>query len=246
MNADRQVIKDYFREVEATQERLRASKATDSKLRLMAKNAVPARLRSQARQLITDAVRPVQRRKADAIAAASENLKLHLGSGGEPKDGWINIDFVGDPVEVAWDLAYGVPFDDATVDAVFHEHLLEHIPLEAGLGLMDECFRVLKPGGILRVGVPNAGALLRSYGGDGAHLDEIHPGRPSRMIAVQELFYWHRHRAMYDDETLGLLFRAGGFPEPARREFGETELEAAPDTLRRRAETLYMEAVKPL
>ncbi|GGU41448.1 hypothetical protein [Nocardioides albus] len=41
------------------------------------------------------------------------------------------------------------------------------------------------------------------------------------------------------------MFRAGGFPEPGRRMFGDTELDAAPDTERRRAESLYMEAIKP-
>jgi hypothetical protein len=50
---------------------------------------------------------------------------------------------------------------------------------------------------------------------------------------------------MFDVETLDLLFRAGGFPDPHQREFGDTDLGQAPDTERRRAETLYMEARKP-
>jgi len=50
---------------------------------------------------------------------------------------------------------------------------------------------------------------------------------------------------MFDAETLCLFFRNSGFPDPARREFGDSDLGQAPDTERRRAETLYVEARKP-
>lgn len=245
MNADRARLLAYFAESEAAQERLRSTKSTDSPVRRLAKHAMPVRYRGTARMLLTDLARPIQRRKLEKIKQRSGALKVHFGSGGEHKDGWVNMDFVGDPVEVAWNLAREIPFDDASVDAIFHEHLLEHIPLHAGVGLMDESFRILKPGGILRVGVPNAGELLRSYVGDGSYLESLHPGRPTRMLGVQELFYWHRHTTMFDDDTLVLLFRVAGFPSPRVCEFGETDLDEAPDTPRRRAETLYVEAVKP-
>lgn len=242
---DRERLDAYFAVVAATQDRLNSTNPSDSALRRVAKHAVPVRRRGTARVAVTNAVAPFQRRKARALAVSGGPLRLHLGSGGQPKQGWVNLDLAGDPVDLAWNLAHGVPFADASVDAVFHEHLFEHIPLEAGLGLMDETFRVLRPGGILRVGVPDAGALIQSYVGDGEYLDLIHPARPTRLLGVQELFYWHRHTTMYDEDTLALVFRAGGFSSPTVRAFGESELDVAPDTERRRAETLYMEAVKP-
>jgi predicted SAM-dependent methyltransferase len=245
MPDDRERLHAYFDEVAVAQERLRSSKSTDSRLRRLTKNAVPPRFRGTVRMMLTDLSRPIQRRRLSRITTRPGALFVHLGSGGEPKSGWVNIDFVGDPVEVAWNLAHGIPFDDESVDAIFHEHLFEHISLEQGAALMDECFRVLKPGGIVRVGVPDAGELLRSYLGDGAYVELLHPHRPSRLIGVQELFYWHRHTAMYDNETLALQFRAGGFPDPQPRKFGDSDLEQAPDTERRRDETLYMEARKP-
>jgi predicted SAM-dependent methyltransferase len=211
---------------------------------VLLKRLVPVRYRGTGRLILTDLARPRERRKARLVAGQTE-IRLHLGSGGERKAGWTNIDLLGDPVDMAWNLANPLPFDSGTVAAIFHEHLLEHLPLRAGDVFMQECYRVLRPGGILRVGVPDAGTLIRSYAGDQSYLGQLHPGRPTALLSVQELFYWHRHCAMFDVETLGLFFRAAGFPDPRQREFGDTDLDQAPDTDRRRAETLYMEARKP-
>ena len=240
----RDLLDSYFAVSEDKQRQLRATKTTDVGARVLLKHLVPVRYRGTGRMILTDLVRPRERRKARLVAGQPE-IRLHLGCGGERKVGWINIDLLGDPVDVAWNMASPLPFDSGSVAAIFHEHLLEHLPLRASDAFMQECYRVLRPGGILRIGVPDAGSLISSYAGDQSYLEEMHPGRPTALLAVQELFYWHRHCAMFDVETLGLLFRAGGFPDPGQREFGDTDLDQAPDTERRRAETLYMEARKP-
>jgi predicted SAM-dependent methyltransferase len=244
MSDKRHLLDSYFLASQARQEELRKTKPTDSGTRAALKNLVPVRYRGTARMIITDLARGRERRKANALVERGD-LRLHLGSGGEHKPGWTNIDLLGDPVEVAWNMARPLPFGSALVTAVFHEHLLEHLPLQAGAAFMQECYRVLKPGGILRVGVPDAGKLIRSYGGDRTYLEALHPSRPTAMLAVQELFYWHRHCAMFDGETLCLFFRATGFPDPQERDYGDSELDPAPDTERRSAETLYVEARKP-
>ncbi|HEY5357631.1 MAG TPA: methyltransferase domain-containing protein [Streptosporangiaceae bacterium] len=244
MGDSRELLDAYFDESRARQQRLRLTKATDSGARVVLKNLVPVRYRGTGRMILTDAVRSRERRKAAALAGRG-GLRLHLGCGGERKAGWVNIDLLGDPVDVAWNLASPLPFASGSVAAVFHEHLLEHLPLQAGDAFMGECYRVLAPGGILRVGVPDAGKLVRSYAGDREYLEARHPDRPTALLAVQELFYWHRHTAMFDTETLALFFRASGFPDPQEREYGDTDLDQAPDTERRRDQTLYMEARKP-
>jgi predicted SAM-dependent methyltransferase len=244
MGNARELMNSYFAASQEKQVQLRQSKPTDAKARTALKNFVPVRYRGTGRMILTDLVRTRERRKAQVLVE-SGNLRLHLGCGGERKAGWVNIDLLGDPVDVAWNLANSLPFAAGSVTAIFHEHLLEHLPLTAGDSFMRECYRVLQPGGILRVGVPDAGRLIESYAGDRSYLENLHPGRPTALIAVQELFYWHRHCAMFDTETLSFFFRANGFPDPREKPFGDTELDQAPDTERRRSNTLYMEARKP-
>ncbi len=237
-------LEAYLHSCDIRQRQLRASKATDIWLRRVAKHAVSPRLRGTARVVVTIAFAQIEKKKVRAILTSSP-VWLHLGCGGEHKAGWTNIDLVGDPVDLAWNLASPLPFPDSSADAIFHEHLLEHLPLAAGAALLEECYRLLKPGGTLRIGVPDAGALIAAYRHhDDAYLVALHPGCPTRMLAVQELFYWHRHCTMFDEETLAFVFRAAGFPQPRVKQFGDSALSPAPDTPRRRLETLYMEATK--
>jgi SAM-dependent methyltransferase len=210
----------------------------------LARTLAPPAAAPVLRRMLTDMVRPWARCRAAALCARSP-LRLHLGSGRFPKAGWVNIDLLGAPVDLPWNLAAGIPFPSGSADAVFHEHLLEHLSLAEGYGLLRECARVLKPGGVLRLGVPDAGAYLRAYAGAGDFIHRLRPGRPTALLAVQEVFYRHGHRSAYDQETLQLLCRAAGFGRVEPRPFGQSRLHPAPDSPHRRAETLYMEAVKP-
>src|SRR5207302_1827164 len=61
------------------------------------------------------------------------------------------------------DVTSSLPFDDCHFDAVYHAHLLEHLPRERVPSFLGECFRVLKPGGVLRVVVPDLEQIARLY-----------------------------------------------------------------------------------
>lgn len=64
---------------------------------------------------------------------------------------------------LAHDLKRGIPFADGTVDAVYHSHFLEHLPRSSAESLLREAWRVLKPGGIQRIVVPDFALLCRRY-----------------------------------------------------------------------------------
>jgi predicted SAM-dependent methyltransferase len=193
---------------------------------------------------LTEAKRPRERRRAET-AARECNLRLHLGSAWQPKEGWFNVDLIGHPVDLAWNLAHGLPFPDGSAEAIFHEHLLEHLTLEAAATLIEESHRVLSRGGVMRIAVPDAGRYLLSYANGGQGLiDEYRPGRPTTLLAAQEIFYLHGHRSAWDLETLGLFVRAAGFEQYEGRGFGDSRIEPCPDGPHREQESIYVEAVK--
>jgi len=89
---------------------------------------------------------------------------LNLGCGYRHHPDWTNLDVRSDAPEVlAHDLATGVPFKDDSFDVVYHSHLLEHLDARDAEDLLRECLRVLAPGGILRLAVPDLEAAARSY-----------------------------------------------------------------------------------
>lgn len=89
---------------------------------------------------------------------------LNLGCGGCFHRDWINLDLnPQDPAVLRHDLAEPLPFDDASCDAVYHSHVLEHIPRSDAPAFIAECFRVLRPGGLIRVVVPDLERIVLDY-----------------------------------------------------------------------------------
>jgi SAM-dependent methyltransferase len=91
---------------------------------------------------------------------------LNLGCGARfcTAADWINIDFQSfSPAVRQHDLKQGIPFGDDSVDAVYHSHVLEHFPPAEAIRFLAECRRVLKPGGIIRVVVPDLESIAKAY-----------------------------------------------------------------------------------
>lgn len=91
-------------------------------------------------------------------------LNVGCGSCFSTKNEWTNLDFMstGEGV-IAHNLLKGIPFENESFDAVYHSHVLEHFSQDDGENLIEECFRVLKPGGILRIAVPDLERIARNY-----------------------------------------------------------------------------------
>ena len=62
-----------------------------------------------------------------------------------------------------WNLRKGIRFKEGMFDVVYHSHFLEHLEREAAPVFLMECHRVLKPGGLLRVVVPDLEIIVREY-----------------------------------------------------------------------------------
>ncbi len=100
---------------------------------------------------------------APRISSTTPHL-LNLGCGRRFHNAWLNLDIVpADPAVFQHNLLEPLPLDDATCAAVYHSHVLEHIPKDQAPAFIAECFRVLAPGGTLRVAVPDLEGIAREY-----------------------------------------------------------------------------------
>lgn len=202
-------------------------------------------LRWRLRTLATAAVRPMMLRKSRHWLANGQPHRLHLGCGRTILPGWLNVDLVGrQAVDLALDLRKPFPFPDRSIDAVFHEHLIEHLTYQDAVALLSECARVLRPGGVLRVSVPDFRRYLYSYVHGTDFIETVRPGRFSPLIALSEVAYCYGHRSLWDAQTLSKVLETLGLT-PAETSFGQSRLEPCPDQASRANETLYVEAIKP-
>jgi len=89
---------------------------------------------------------------------------LNVGCGNKFHKEWVNVDMASSSTDViVANLLKGIPFPDESFDVVYHSQVLEHFPKEKALNFIKECFRVLKPNGIIRVVVPDLENIVDEY-----------------------------------------------------------------------------------
>jgi len=152
------------------------------------------------------------------------------------------------------DAARRIPHGDGTVDAIYASHMLEHLDQVEARLFLAECRRVMKPGGILRLAVPDlrnaAYQYLRLSDADGflRHLqfDLDKPRGPAARL--RRMWSGGRgHHWMYDRDSLVALVEAAGFADVATVEEGRTRIvdPGRLDLNEREADSLCIEARRP-
>lgn len=181
---------------------------------------------------------------------------LSLGCGPDINPDYINLDYLWSlNLDICWDLTKGIPLESGTMKGIFTEHCLEHLEFEDGAYVLSECWRVLKPGGILRITVPDGELYLSRYNqimnGD-AHLEmplsrldlgnEIY----TPMMSVNRVFGEFGHKFIYDFDTLSKLLEKLNFVDIRKESFKSGyDPKLILDTDKRAVESLYVEASKP-
>ena len=100
----------------------------------------------------------------NTLPAIVQPALLNLGCGRRFHPAWINLDLApADPSIRPWDVTQPLPFANASFDAVYHSHLLEHLPHAQALPFLRECRRVLRSNGVMRLAIPNLEAIARLY-----------------------------------------------------------------------------------
>jgi len=96
--------------------------------------------------------------------STGQRILCNFGCGTRHHSAWINIDFHGDGETVLqWDLRQGLPLPDGSCDAVYSSHTIEHFDRTGARKFLAESYRVLKPGGILRLVMPDLEGIARAY-----------------------------------------------------------------------------------
>jgi SAM-dependent methyltransferase len=89
---------------------------------------------------------------------------INIGCGAVFHPAWINIDVNPcDPSVRCWDVQRGLPLKNGEAEVCYASHVLEHLTPAAGGQLLAECHRVLRPGGIIRLVVPDLETIARHY-----------------------------------------------------------------------------------
>lgn len=149
---------------------------------------------------------------------------LELGGGDHARPGWIVTDFVGGTHALALDVTRPFPIASQSFDYIFAEHMIEHLSFEGGRFMLEECFRVLKPGGTLRVTTPSIGFLLRLFSDDKTHLEQAYidwatttfmPEAPKKLASFvfNNFVRAWGHQFIYDRPTLRYALEAAGLTE---------------------------------
>ena len=90
--------------------------------------------------------------------------RLHWGCGPKPAAGWVNSDRVAGPgVDVSGDIRTGLPLPADHFDYAGSIHALQEIPYRELVPVLRELRRVLKPGGVLRMGLPDLDRAIEAY-----------------------------------------------------------------------------------
>lgn len=175
-------------------------------------------------------------------------LKLHLGCGPNRKAGWINIDLFHEEADLALDLRGPWPFPAESVMHIYSEHVFEHFEHDHEVPhFLSESIRVLRPGGIFDVGVPDTAWPLTAYGNaQDPYWSLAKSQHPQDCETPMDHLNYHfrqgnEHKYAWDEETLTRSLLVHGFINVKRREF-----DSALDCDTRRAGTLYMTGSKPL
>jgi predicted SAM-dependent methyltransferase len=197
--------------------------------------------------MATRLVRPAMVVKARRWASRPGPRRLNLGCGATKVAGWANVDFLGRTrLDFALDLRKRLPFPDDSIDAIFHEHALDYLEYPQAERLVQECARVVRPGGVLRIALPDFLRYADAYVHRTSFLEERRPDAPTPLLALAQIAYGYNHRSIWDAETLVYLLSACGL-DAEERSYRDSRIEPPPDSdrLARVSETIYVEAVKP-
>ncbi len=198
--------------------------------------------------------------------------KVNLGCGPNAPAGWLNVDgswnawfshhrhlrkaletvgLINPNLGAQWavrplvhDLTRPLPFQKETFSAIYASHVLEHLYRADAQSLLLECRRILKPGGTIRLVVPDLHSMVKDYqqrkNGNNSMTDKASaanrlnerlgfrsPSSPNGNFILKFYTVWkdfHSHKWMYDAESLIHSLELSGFKEVSEKKFLQSDI----------------------
>lgn len=171
-----------------------------------------------------------------------EVAKLQIGCGPNRLPEWLNTDVEIERCKAGalfLDAGEPFPFPDNSIDYVYSEHLFEHLSFLQAVNMLDECHRILKPSGAIRIATPDFRFLMSLY---------LHPEEPlnkryiewsaqgtvgnftplpeTALHIVNKFHTAWGHQIIYDRESLETLMKEHGFKNIRFCDIGQSVLPA--------------------
>lgn len=172
---------------------------------------------------------------------------VNVGCGPFAAPGFCNLDYEWRPEVLCWDVTRGLPLAEASARGIFTEHCLEHLSRDQCRFVLRQFTRVLRPGGVARVIVPDGELYCRLcvQALDGHAVNWPYPdaGR-TPLEQVNRVMRDHGHQFIYDYQTLRASMLEAGFREVRRQSYGRgQDPKLLLDQESRARESLYVEGI---
>lgn len=158
---------------------------------------------------------------------------LNIGFWNFLQDGAIyqNINGTHNTYMLNHDLNCGIPAHDNSLDLVYHSHMLEHLNFQEGIFFINECYRVIRPGGMMRLLVPDLELFTKAYlEKDMFFLNEYRKCLDNSTYVTPGAIFMgmlhnHEHKMGYDFETIQWLLYKTGFSKVRRTLYSDSIIE---------------------
>jgi predicted SAM-dependent methyltransferase len=207
-----------------------------------------------------------RRKKIQNYLKSYSTLKLQIGCGRNILPDWLNTDrdIALSKETVFLDASKRFPFYDSTFSYIYSEHFIEHLEYYKGVHFIQECYRVIRPGGKIRIATPDLNFLVDLYAKNKTELQEKYIewavkthsnfNISTDTFVINNYFRAWGHKFIYDFKTLKLTLIQLGFINIKRCKVGESDdkhfanLESHGREIGdefNRLETIIVEATKP-